>query len=158
MESYIFDIILITLAVVILIHLFYNNALFTSGGKSGEHMANMETYKGPCNVKPRVRNDVEYRDPGTVGIDRTYPDRHPWYHVTNKLVTKDGKNAKVMSKYANDTSDNMSSNSDTPDNMLSDTDSQQVAVRRDGYCTLKGKDSYNLIFDDKYEGKLTSDP
>ena len=86
MESYIFDIILITLAIVILVHLFYNNALF---GATKYNIGSAEDMENICRLagyEKKERIDSDYRDPGTYGLDRTDEKKYPWYHVANRIV------------------------------------------------------------------------
>lgn len=75
MDSYVFDIILITFAIVVLLHLFYNNNLFVSHREKNVCNENMENHN---------------RDEGTYGLDRMDKSK-PWYHVANKLVTEEKK-------------------------------------------------------------------
>lgn len=109
-ESYVFDIILITLAIVILLHLYYNNSLFVSACEDKtEHMSIFGSSNNTQNQTNNIQVDSdEYRDPGTKGIERTDSTK-PWYSEVNRSVSKSDKN-------------------------------------------------YKLIFDDIYEGKMTSDP
>jgi len=82
MERYVVDIILITLAVVILLHLIYNNSMLSSvchQGNKNEHMENNGSQEGI------QYSEGKYRDPNTFGIDRTDPSLG-WYHVVNKMV------------------------------------------------------------------------
>lgn len=70
-QSRIFDIILIALAVVILVHLFYNNSLFSSPGKTTESVENMNSLEFPS-VKD-VADDlvgISARNGGTVNGKR----------------------------------------------------------------------------------------
>lgn len=114
MESYVFDIILITLAVIIVLHLIYNNPAFYPNTQ--ESMANVRCMDNTPILK--TYDDGEYRDEGTQGIDRT-DDSKKWYHVANKLVTNDPQ---------------------------TETENEGRAV------------GSRLVFDDYYEGRLTSDP
>jgi hypothetical protein len=137
MESYVFDIILITLAIVIILHLVYNNALFAnpkcdnfSNGDSNNDVPNMYGKK--------TYDDGKYRDPGTFGIDRTNNPNN-WYHVANKLVTNTSEQAQEQ------TQGEQSNNSE---------ENLREALNERALHNLKGR----LVFDDYYEGRLTSDP
>lgn len=146
MESYVFDVILITLAIVVLLHLVYNNSLFACQSKKNKNDENMkilrELKKRDDYAVPKIYDECKYRDPGTRGLDRTV-DTKKWYHVTNRLVT--------------DKTPDLDSNVN-----LCQREKQAVQDLSDLACSgynkvMTGKD-YRLTFGDNYEGKLTSDP
>jgi hypothetical protein len=95
MESYVFDIILITLAIVVLLHLVYNNSLFTPRPVNNKHDENMKILNELNNMNhfSKPYDDGEYRDPGTKGLDRTVETKK-WYHVANRLE-EDNKTEKI---------------------------------------------------------------
>jgi hypothetical protein len=142
MDSHVFDIILIILAVVILLHLFYNNSLFVSSVRdSNEHMSHNK--RNATNTDIKMRNDAEYRDNGTRGIDRTKPSKK-WYHVANKIV--DNAKTKKTSKKVNNTKSKKTSKKV---NKYFDNEKNNE----------KNNDkNYDLTFGSDYEGRLTSDP
>jgi hypothetical protein len=140
MESYVFDIILITLAIVILLHLVFNNSLSINPQCRAETMKDSRLsdrnngYIGPA------YDDGVYRDSMTHGIDRTNESKK-WYHVTNKLVTND--------------------TSDISDLSLKAVDDLQKIASDQEKSRSKEKEKKKidrLVFDDNYEGKLSSDP
>jgi len=118
-QSRIFDIILIALAVVILIHLFYNNSLFTTPKNSadGERVENMmnsldipsikEVTDDLLNVSARNGGRLSNRstsqsvynyDANSVSradgpMHQTSKYETPYYHVTNKTVTNNSVNS-----------------------------------------------------------------
>lgn len=131
MESYVFDIILITLAIVVLLHLVYNNSLFANNPAHNKNDENMKilkkSKKNTDYMIPKVYDECKYRDPGTRGLDRTVGTKK-WYHFANRLVTDK-----------------------TPD-LDSTIDSCKPSKKR------RAKKDYRLIFGDNYERNLTSDP
>ncbi len=146
MESHVFDIILITLAVVVLLHLVYNNSLFTHQSANNRNDENMKILrdlrKQNDYVVPKVYDDDEYRDPGTKGLDRTIETKK-WYHVANRLVTDKTPDL--------DTTANLCQREKQAVQEMSD-------LMKSGYNKTKKQKDYRLIFGDNYEGKLTSDP
>lgn len=122
-QSQIFDIILIALAVVILIHLFYNNSLFslsrtnTTGVANATEVENMSNIDFPSvlevtddllgksarnggrltNSKSTPQSVNDY-NANTVSRDlgplhQTKKSETPYYHVTNKTVTNNSVNS-----------------------------------------------------------------
>jgi hypothetical protein len=86
MDSSVFNIILITFAIVIVLHIIYNANL---------KKENMQI------IENNEYSEAKYREPGSSGLDRTAnPDN--WYHVANKIALNDKtkknkhKNKKVI--------------------------------------------------------------
>lgn len=106
MEAYVFDVILITLAIIVVLHLVYN-----SRQNGSENMDNIESKRCRNNDQPtRSYNDGVYRDPGTVGLDRTDRSK-PWYHYVNRLVdseTRDDINSKAIDALLKESKSNRS--------------------------------------------------
>lgn len=135
MQLQIFDIVLISFAIVILLHLFYNKSLFDN---KYEHM----TINDLC-IDPPCTNlhDPIPQIPDRSGLDETHPDVLPWYHVTNRLLNE----------------------SEIPINKIynkrecESDDKVNITVTNDNKLKLCKK-SYNILFGDNYEGRLTSDP
>jgi len=113
-QSRIFDIILIGLAVVILLHLFYNNSLFSTPKKGGNKEGMMNSLEFPSihdvseDLLSRARNnggkltDNRSEDAQSVSdydahsavrdqgpIQQTQKSETPYYHVTNNSVNSD---------------------------------------------------------------------
>jgi hypothetical protein len=152
MESYILDVILITLAVIVLLHLFYNteskttqctenmsvvNSLVSSLTETEADEALRKDNKQILpEVPTKTYDDGIYRDKGTIGLDRTSCSK-PWYHYTNRLVKgiddekilKDGKSRKDINREAVE------------------------SLIKSGKVN-KGR----LVFEDNYTDKVTSDP
>lgn len=150
MESYVFDIILITLAIVVLLHLVYNNSLFATQSSKSRHDENMKILrdlrKRDDYVIPKVYDDGEYRDPGTKGLDRTVETKK-WYHVANRLVTDKTPDL------------DLDLNLDTAKLCKREKEAvQEISALMNGYNKTKTGKDYRLIFGDNYERKLTSDP
>lgn len=151
MEHYVFDIILITLAIVVILHLFYNNSLFATQCKTVYKNENMENIGYEKSMYSDVHSDLEsersyneveyddgeYRDPNTSGLDRTDPIRKPWYHVANKLVT--------------------GSNDDSSNNSSFDIESTKI-ITKESTIPWKNKKQERLVFENNYEQLLSSDP
>jgi hypothetical protein len=94
-------------------------------------------------------DDGVYRDPMTHGIDRT-DDSKKWYHVANKLVTKDTSDSERSSK--SDLS------LKAVDDLQKIADDQEQAREREKERKGEKRRTDRLVFDDNYEGKLSSDP
>lgn len=180
MESYVFDIILITLAVVILLHLAYNNSLLVNSScNNHEGMANLssEEISGEIKESPYQATFTESknRDEGTHGLDRTSNPKN-WYHVANKLVTNDitEKNMKDIEAIQNAIKINHRKDPKyvdlvgTPPNKLptnlvsrhmSKVSNVPVPTKPNkSIDKTKSNPRGRLVFDDNYEGKLSSDP
>lgn len=164
MESYVFDIILITLAVVILLHLAYNNSLLVNSSCSNhEGMDNVagERSETESQRKAPKYTEGEYREEGTSGLDRT-SNKKNWYHVANKLVTNDEteRNKKDIEtiqnaiKITNQKENKDVDQTDSSRNKLPANPVSRYMHNRKAKAKATGK----LIFDDNYEGKLSSDP
>lgn len=182
MQRYIFDIVLITLAVVVLLHLVFNNSLFASDKNDAEHMrgvSNKSNLNSKSNVnyetvfKLKPYDDGEYRDPGTSGLDRTDSTKE-WYHVANKLVGSDNSvdsdNKKEEdftlfgvtfgnSKSASDSDSNSDSDSVDADyaklvDILHSDNSKSNNLKTERKAIKQGR----LVIGDNYEGRMTSDP
>jgi hypothetical protein len=172
MEPYVFDIILITLAVVILLHLLYNNSLLVNSScdysNGRENMINIPSGKSD-NVQNNnnISSDTEtqytegiYRDKNTSGIDRT-SDSNNWYHVANKLVTNnDASNSlkyidTIKKSIKSESQKESNTNSSIPTNLVSRYMNQQ---KDDTKEKCKAYSKGKLVFDDNYEGLLSSDP
>ena len=152
MGRYVFDIILITLAIVVIFHLFYNDILFTKPRETPrrECMDNVplqpsqNTMRLPIETDyPKnnlsivssdsnesealeniplsgVKNDMDgkTRDFNTKGLDRTDPERKPWYHVANKLEgTKDDNSIKQTGRLVFEDNYDKHQTSDPRDNI-----------------------------------------
>jgi hypothetical protein len=136
MESYVFDIILITLAIVILLHLAYNNSLLVNSYfNRNECMTNVSSEDSESKSTSIPYTEGKNREDGTFGLDRT-SDPNNWYHVANKLVTNESEYVDLVG---------------TPPNNLPTN-----PVSR--YMTNKQGKGGRLVFDDNYEGVLSSDP
>src|SRR5271155_4657379 len=106
MESYVLDVILIALAVIVLLHLFYKNNTvdketlretmavidtlkkdLTETKNEQESLREEESQKVQILPENPIKNynDGIYRDEGTMGLDRTDKSMK-WYHYTNRLV------------------------------------------------------------------------
>lgn len=75
MDSDVFNIIIITLVVVVLLHIIYNN-------KNKVDKENMEI------IEDNDYTEASYREEGTSGLDRT-ADKNNWFHVVNKIALND---------------------------------------------------------------------
>jgi hypothetical protein len=122
-QSRIFDIILIALAVVILIHLFYNNSLFSTPCVESDRVENMNSLEFP--TVQEIKDDLLRESTGNGGrlsgglsgglsgrnaeavhdfdahsasrdngpIQQTKKSETPFYHVANKTVTNNSVNS-----------------------------------------------------------------
>ncbi len=150
MDSYLIDIILIILAVVIILHFVFNNSLFDNESYTNnlEAMECIPKIFKPNENKNKIalndtKNESSYyvnRDPGTRGIDRTNISK-PWYHVANKFVNTNGVQD--------------SNNSETDNSSNNTNNSESFPLIQNKCNDIKNS---NLIFYDNYDGKLTSDP
>lgn len=134
MGTHTFDVILIIFIAIILIHLYYNETLFSNNSSScNETMNNVGNKKGSSsniNRLTRPHKDGEYRDDGTCGIDRVTKNKR-WYHDVNKLVQKNSQSAKIKTG--------------------------NVTTKKAEKCKNSDND-YKLVFDDYYEKNVVSDP
>ena len=148
MGLYMFDIILIILAIVIIIQLVYNNSIIVNTKSqcnesmdniSSEEIYSRESEENCSGESEEVLNynDGKYRDPFTKGLDRT-DETKKWYHYVNRLITND---TSIKEQRAVEDIQNIIKSSN-----VTDIDSS------------KTKNSGRLVFDDNYEGLLSSDP
>jgi hypothetical protein len=165
MEPYVFDIILITLTAVILLHLVYNNSLLVKSSCSdneSECMANISLKDLERQNNNNNYNDSKYRDECTYGLDRT-SNTNNWYHVANKLIANDAteNNKKNIETIQNSVKINHQKKPKyvdlvgTPPNNLPNQTTDHVSKYM---INKKSKDMGRLVFDDNYEGILSSDP
>lgn len=152
MDSYVLDVILIALAIVVLLHLFYNGqsqknqnnqnkassekmAIVTPAIKELTETKNDNINSEKNNIilpeKPtHTYDDGIYRDNGTIGMDRTDCTKK-WYHYANRLVTDNN----------------------------SDQSRQDINREAIECLMLSGKKNKGrLVFEDTYTEKVTSDP
>jgi len=162
MESYVFDIILITLAVVILLHLVFNNSLFINPGCRAETMTDGRLTDRNNGYNGSTYDDGVHRDPMTHGIDRT-DDSKKWYHVANKLVTNDTSDVSGLSLKAVDDLQQIADDQEQArakaKAKIKGKEKEKEKEKEKGNSNKSGKTRTDrLVFDDNYEGKLSSDP
>src|SRR5579872_963681 len=158
MDSYIFNIVLITLVVVIILHLTYNNSLFSSHHNknvSKEPMTNMSISPSCVTDKNlKLYDDGVYREPGTYGLDRT-ADPKNWYHVANKLVTED----EIVDFYVDTDKSDI-------DKAIRSLKKHKKNNKYNKHCKYNKQDKKNkdkrccknrLFFGDNYDGKIKSE-
>lgn len=173
MESYVFDIILITLAGVILLHLVYNDSLLVkSECEARENMSSLDeqlTQESLTKDQPsRIYDDGKYRDETTTGLDRTL-NKADWYHVANKLVTndktaeniKDAENierAIKVNQQQNSRYENTTIEGIPPNNLPNIAGKYTNKIDERNRRAIRNKKRGRLVFDDNYEGRMSSDP
>lgn len=170
MDSHIFNIVLITLIIVVVLHFVYNKSLYVSQNKTLEgmkdtgslcdnltyddksytdsdtqsslHNTNDSTYSKHSlkNCKKKIYDDGEYHDSGTYGIDRTSKDKK-WYHVVNRLIT-------------NDDADTIDTNEDKENRKSIRV--LKKHIRDNKKRRRKCGDVGRLVFDDIYDGNITN--
>lgn len=181
-QSQIFDIILIGLAIVILIHLFYNNSLFSrtiAKTKSDESMDNVEfpslsdIYEdiiGDSDSQTRDDAHAVVRDDGP--LRQTNESELPYYDVTNRTVDNNSVNSDAdlsaddIAKEFNTKECNIQSDADNGYHKFCNNDRASAMREQLGRRTRKNRsgtpqsyaDQNKLVFPDNYEGRLTSDP
>lgn len=175
-QSRIFDIILIGLAVVILVHLFLNNSLFDEReSKTKEHMMNNINFPSMHDIydkiiensQPREKRRENRDDAHSVSRDNGYIEQTdknitPYYHVVNKTVTNNSVNSDDEIELSDSTAhSDVRDIRDIRDNR--DVKASTCSASSDSkYVTeheyAKYADNKKLVFVDNYEGRLTSDP
>jgi hypothetical protein len=176
MQRYVFNIILITLVLVIILHMVYNNSLFAvpqsvndpeymkslgnddldpvscpvisrAPGASGPVTSSAPEAKGhDIVIEPKIYNDGKYRDAKTRGIDRTN-DSKRWYHDVNKLITNESDtNQNDIPELIRKINKHRSVKIKTPD-------ANEIKI-----SSLNKTKKYKLTFDDYYNGNLMADP
>lgn len=130
MDSHVFDIVIITLVVVVILHLMFNNSLFVRSCDTckNEDMCNIQD-----GIIDHAFDDGRDRDVGAVGLDRTLDSKN-WYHVANKLADNNeiyDETAVAIESLKKHTANNNCRKSDN---------------------------NCKLVFPDFYERKMTSDP
>lgn len=166
MESYVLDVILITLAIIVVLHLFYNN----SGSKEGMSVVDSvvktltetkeerdaekideEKNKIILPENPtKTYNDGVYRDLGTIGLDTTNCSKK-WYHYTNRLVTDkdlESNDENENKTRGNKTSDDI--NRESVEELIKSTQREDIRSER--------KKKGHLVFPDIHNDKMTADP
>lgn len=179
MDSYIFNIVLITLIIVVVLHFVYNKSLHASQNKISENMKNTGalcdnlTYDDKSytdsdsqstshksvyskhilnKCKKKIYDDGEYRDPGTYGIDRTSKDKK-WYHVVNRLVTNDDAETIIDDSDNEDNKENRKSIRSLKKHIR---DNKKRRKKRDDIMRKKCGNIGRLVFDDIYDGNITN--
>jgi hypothetical protein len=149
MDSYIFNIILITLFVVVLLHLYYNQTISIHHNTHNikEDMNNMNLKNNvvnDCTLKKdklsKIKNydDGVYRDMGTYGLDRTNKSKR-WYHVVNKLVLDDKRDMNEL------------------DILTKRTKKHTHNKNKKKYAHKNSMNPRKLVFGDNYDGIIESD-
>ncbi|VBB18034.1 hypothetical protein YASMINEVIRUS_497 [Yasminevirus sp. GU-2018] len=169
MEQYVFDIILITLAVVVLLHLIFNNSLLVNSSCQNNSNEGMASIKDDSSVNTRrerkrqnrTYDDGEHRDTGTTGVDRTSEEKQ-WYHVANKLVTENTVNGELVKTLDTIRKAQRKPHDDSPKTSKKDgesADNDGKRVRQQVLSNLKrSRQQGRIVFPDNYEGRMTSDP
>ena len=154
MPSQLLDIILIALAIVILLHLFYNSSLFdTSCDNTKEHLSLAEitdvdkVADAVIQDKKEIEVDpIPKREERQKGMDETDPKKTPYYHVTNKLLTED-----ELPKKNNNTES-------AKQGVKFNSNCQNDLAKLDGRQMKMTDKNYKILFGDTYDGQMTSDP